>query len=143
MIFRSQPNDFSISAKRFLNRLVSFEACIEGFSVFHPFLYENTKKGLMVKALCSWPSPCLHADAFSRCENILHPFCFDTVIQRLMVKDVVRKGHSPKARPENKSFPGKACAYLFLPVPSGKGRKRSNLNRSWKRMPLPGRTAVP
>ena len=45
MIFRSQPNDFSISAKRFLNRLVSFEACIEGFSVFHPFLYENTKKG--------------------------------------------------------------------------------------------------
>ena len=45
MIFRSQPNDISISAKRFLNRLVSFEACIEGFSVFHPFLYENTKKG--------------------------------------------------------------------------------------------------
>ncbi|EGG57368.1 hypothetical protein HMPREF9442_00315 [Paraprevotella xylaniphila YIT 11841] len=46
----------------------------------------------MVKALCFWLSPCLHGDAFSRCENILHPFCFGTVIQWFMVKDVVGKG---------------------------------------------------
>ena len=48
MIFRSQPNDFSISAKRFLNRLVSFEACIEGFFPSSTPFYTRIQKRVRI-----------------------------------------------------------------------------------------------
>ena len=44
MIFRSQPNDFSISAKRFLNRLVSFEHVLKVFPSSTPFYTRIQKR---------------------------------------------------------------------------------------------------